>query len=80
MSEKKRIKKDYAPEFREQAARLGLVEKMSVAAVAKDLGKSRARAGKPAPKANVRARTRRGSVQISGEHPGVRVTVPVTPT
>lgn len=38
MSEKKRLKKDYAPEFREQAARLVLIEKMSVSAVAKDLG------------------------------------------
>ena len=38
MPEKKRLKKDYAPEFREQAAKLVLVEKMSVSAVAKDLG------------------------------------------
>lgn len=38
MSEKKRLKKDYDPEFRQQAAKLVLVEKMSVSAAAKDLG------------------------------------------
>lgn len=38
MSEEKRLKKDYDPEFREQAAKLVLNEKMSVTAVAKDLG------------------------------------------
>jgi len=38
MSGKKRLKKDYDPEFRQQAAKLVLVEKMSVSAAAKDLG------------------------------------------
>lgn len=38
MSEKKRSKKDYDPEFRQQAAKLVLVEKMGVSAAAKDLG------------------------------------------
>lgn len=38
MSKKSRIKSDYSPEFREQAARLVLEEKMSPAAAAKDLG------------------------------------------
>lgn len=38
MSEKKRLKKDYEPVFRQQAAKLVLVEKMSVSAAAKDLG------------------------------------------
>ena len=38
MSKAKRVKKDYEPEFREQAARLVLVEKMSVTDAAKDLG------------------------------------------
>lgn len=38
MSEKKRLKRDYDPEFRQQAAKLVLVEKLSVSAAAKDLG------------------------------------------
>jgi transposase-like protein len=38
MSEKKRLKKDYDPEFRQQAAKLVIVEKMGVSAAAKDLG------------------------------------------
>jgi transposase len=38
MSKKTRLKKDYDPEFRQQAAKLVLVENMSVSAAAKDLG------------------------------------------
>jgi transposase-like protein len=38
MSEQKRLQKEYDPEFREQAANLVLIEKMSVSAAAKDLG------------------------------------------
>ena len=38
MSDKTRLKKDYDPAFRVQAAKLVLVEKMSITAAAKDLG------------------------------------------
>ncbi len=38
MSKGKRFKKDYDPAFREEAAKLVLIEKMSVTAAAKDLG------------------------------------------
>lgn len=38
MSAKNRLKRDYDPAFRQQAAKLVLVEKMSVSAAAKDLG------------------------------------------